>query len=305
MLPILYILFNRPDRIEPSFAPIRRYRPERLYLAADGPRPGAPNDPERCRLAREKVRALIDWPCDVRTLFRDHNAGCGLHVSSSISWMFESEDSGAIIEDDCVVADEFFPFCQEMLERHRNDPRVAQVNAFVPHPPAADSNATSFSEYPAIWGWATWRRAWRDMDFEMKQWPSLRWRIWSRFPPLEACIHFLLWRGVHQKILRTGRADAWGFQWSIAVMMNRRLCVQPEVNLVENIGFGPDSTHCRHAAPDDPRAQVRRGHLRFPLRHPPEVAVPPRKARADSRAYVRHYAGLLLRRIRRALAPSP
>ena len=80
--PVLFLIFNRPDTTERVFEEIRKARPPRLYVAADGPRASRPGEKEIC----EKTRAIVgnvDWPCEVKTLFRDVNLGCGHAVSQA------------------------------------------------------------------------------------------------------------------------------------------------------------------------------------------------------------------------------
>ena len=79
--PVLFLVFNRPDTTAEVFEAIRQARPPRLYVAADGPR----LDKKEAALC-ERTRSLataVDWPCDVKTLFREHNMGCGRAVARS------------------------------------------------------------------------------------------------------------------------------------------------------------------------------------------------------------------------------
>src|SRR5688572_20906804 len=99
--PVLFLVFNRPDTTARAFEAIRSARPARLYVAADGPRVGRAGEAERCAEAR-RIATAADWPCEIRTLFRDRNLGCRLGVSTAIDWFFEHEQEGIILEDDCV-----------------------------------------------------------------------------------------------------------------------------------------------------------------------------------------------------------
>ena len=116
--PILLIIFNRADCLQQVFQRIRELQPAKLYLAADGPRPSHPEDVRNCEAARRIVINNIDWPCQFITRLNEQNLGCGRGVSSAISWFFEHEPEGIILEDDCLVDSSFFPFAQEMLEKY-------------------------------------------------------------------------------------------------------------------------------------------------------------------------------------------
>ncbi len=162
--PILFIVFNRPDTTRQVFNRIREVKPARLYVAADGPRADRPGDEAGCREVRSIVQE-IDWDCEIRTLFSDVNKGCKVAVSDAITWFFENEAEGIILEDDCFPAYSFFSFCDQMLERYRNDPRMLSVTGT--NKQAGRKWGTAdyyFSRYANIWGWASWARVWKQYD---------------------------------------------------------------------------------------------------------------------------------------------
>jgi hypothetical protein len=288
-IPILFVLFNRPEVVRESMAPIRRYRPARLYLAADGPRPGRAGEAELCARARAEALEAVDWECDVRTLFRNQNVGCGRGVSEAITWMLESEEYGAIVEDDCIVSPDFYRLCEDVLPRYRNDERVAEVSAFNPHGLGSAKESYFFNSYPAGCGWATWRRAWQHIDVEMKSWRAQRLRLFLRFNPLEALIH--LWNG--QRLYRSMKSNLkiWDFQWLLYVALERRLCILSCANLTQNIGMGNNATNTSTIY--KPWENVRIGALPLPLQHPSCVALNRREAHRSSLLILRRYATLL------------
>jgi len=98
-LPVLLVIFNRPDHTRRAVEALRQTRPARLFVAADGPRPSRPEDIEKCRLARQ-AGTEIDWPCEVKTRFLNENAGCGPAVSSAMTWFFEHVEHSIILEDE-------------------------------------------------------------------------------------------------------------------------------------------------------------------------------------------------------------
>src|SRR4051794_16793681 len=116
--PLLFIIFNRPDTTQKVFDQIKKAKPTRLYVAADGPRITRTSDYILCKQTRNIVND-IDWDCEVKTLFREKNLGCKEAVSSAITWFFENEEEGIILEDDCLPADSFFKFCDLLLEKYR------------------------------------------------------------------------------------------------------------------------------------------------------------------------------------------
>jgi hypothetical protein len=266
---VLLLIFNRPNTTRRVFEAIRAARPSRLYIAGDGPRAGRQDDVQRCEEARTAA-TKVDWPCEVKTLFRETNLGCKRGPSEGIDWLFQHEEEGIILEDDVVPLDSFFPFCEELLERYRCDPRISMIsgsNFIVGRLQSHESY--SFIRYGHIWGWATWKRAWKDYDGEMKDWPSWRdnggLRQLSHGRPFES--H---WRNVFDKAYSRQIDDAWDYLWQFACWRTSRLSVQPSVNLTQNIGFCPDGTHTRSVMPDHVRSSLP-CEMRFPLRHPAAV----------------------------------
>jgi hypothetical protein len=298
-IPVLFVIFNRPDTAVESFQPIKRYRPDRLYIAADGARPEKEGEQALCDRTRALVLKEIDWDCEVKKLFRDENVGCGRGVSEAVTWMFEAEEYGAIIEDDCVVSDDYFRFCEELLPRYKDDDRIAQISCFAAEYSKKETNTYYFTGYPEICAWATWKRAWKNFDFEIKQWKQIRLRIFSRFSFFEACIHWYLWRQIYLGFRKKQKPHAWDYQWSIYIFMQRKLCIKPYTNLVRNIGFGGASTHC--ADVDNPLAKAVQGTLTFPLLHPEAIQSDKGREKKRSRKYVGYYVSLLLRKAGKSL----
>lgn len=297
-VPVLFIIFNRKDRALESFRTIKKYRPTRLYIAADGPRVNKPEEKDICETTREAILNQIDWDCELFTLFREENVGCGRGVSEAISWMFETEEYGVINEDDCMVSDDFFNFCEILLPLYKDNPDIAQINGFDLKYSSKQSNTYYFTSYPEIWGWATWKRAWVNIDFQMKSFPSVRSHIFSRFSFTEAIIHYFFWNRLYRHIKRGEKIYAWGFQWSIYVFMNRKLCINPLANLVINTGCG-EGTNCND--PDTPLASAKYGKILFPLLHPATVSVDKEKEKKRSAEYVTLYRNVLFSKIKRTL----
>ena len=101
--PVLFLIFNRPETTQQVFSAIKKAKPPRLYVAADGPRSDYPYESEGCEIVRS-IATNVDWDCEVKTLFRETNLGCGLAVTSAIDWFFEQESEGIILEDDTTQA---------------------------------------------------------------------------------------------------------------------------------------------------------------------------------------------------------
>src|SRR5512139_3287315 len=168
--PVAFIIFNRPDTAERVFAEIAKARPPKLLVVADGPRANRSGEAEKCAATRAIIDR-VDWDCEVLTNFSDTNLGCKNRVSSGIDWVFEQVPEAIILEDDCLPHPTFFRFCEELLERYRDDERIGMISGdnFQLGQKRTDASYY-FSRYNHIWGWASWRRAWRHYDREASAW---------------------------------------------------------------------------------------------------------------------------------------
>lgn len=261
---VLFLVFNRPEVTAQVFEAIRQAKPPRLYVAADGPRANRPGEAERCAEVR-RIATAVDWPCEVRTLFREKNLGCKVGVSSGIGWFFESEEEGIIVEDDCLPSQSFFWFCEALLEKYRNDTRVWQIcgSAFVAEFASLRRDASYlFSKYGPIWGWASWRRAWTHYDPEMLNWPYMKEPLWLDSAYGDAKEKKAK-RILGEKLYRN-EIDTWDYQWGFTKNFQNALSIVPTRNLVVNVGFGPDATHTTSG--NSPTQM--RWEMQFPLQHP-------------------------------------
>jgi len=265
--PVVFLIFNRPNTTKVVFDAIAAAKPNRLLVIADGPRPHIADEAELCMRARAVVQ-LVDWPCDVQLNYSDVNLGCRERVISGLHWAFSLVEEAIILEDDCVPDPSFFPFCQTLLTRFREDRRVGMIAGtnFV-----EDKVNTPYSYYFSqlvhIWGWATWRRAWLLYDRDLKDWPQLRQTTFLEelFHNPEVSEH---WAHLLDRMHDGTGPNTWDIQWAYTCFIHNALAIVPRRNLVRNIGFGSNATHTLVA---DPRHKFVCGAMEFPLRHPPSV----------------------------------
>lgn len=264
--PVLFLVFNRPDTTQKVFEAIRQARPSRLYIAADGPRSERLGEAEKVQAVRDYVMNHIDWPCEVKTLFRDSNLGCRLAVSTAIDWFFENEPEGIILEDDTLPDATFFRFAEELLSRYREDERVMIISGDYFHGSAYQpTHSYFFSRHIHIWGWASWRRAWRHYDHDMAQWPTLRNTDWLLTVGDGNQDFQRYWTRIFD-VAYAGEIDSWGYRWVFSCWAQSGLGILPNCNLVTNIGFGENATHTTSS--DGKFAKIPLEPMAFPLSHP-------------------------------------
>lgn len=284
--PVLFLIFNRPDLTEKVFSAIREAKPSQLFIAADGPRADKPGEKEKCELTRNLVLNGVDWDCEVHTLLRDTNMGCKLAVSSAIDWFFENVEEGIILEDDILPDQSFFKYCEEMLVRYKDNDQITQISG-VNLMGEWNKNDESyfFSKAGGIWGWATWRRAWKHYDVEIKSWNNRTVRNGiKKF--LDERKWFDLISDDFDKVYN-GQCDTWDFQWVYTQMKIHGFSVIPSKNLIRNIGFRDDATHTKNAN-ESIESKMKAQTLIFPLNHPDKII--------SNYTYTSYYFNLLIRK---------
>ena len=255
---VLFLIFNRPDTTRQVFEAIRIAQPPRLYIAADGPRKERAGEAECCEVTR-RIATDVDWPCEVITLFREENLGCKIAVSSAITWFFEQEEKGIILEDDCLPAQSFFGFCDELLIKYESDQRIMMISGHNKQTNwKKEDNDYFFSNLGGIWGWASWRRAWSTYDIEMKN--------INNFISQNGFFNLLMDIGATRRRdmekVNSNNINAWDYQWGFARHINNGLSCVPSSNLIENIGFGIDATHTTQIN----NTIIKRSDIRLPLK---------------------------------------
>lgn len=281
--PILVIAFNRPDHLKRLIDRLREVAPRNLYVAIDGPRPGKRDETEKVKACRSLIQE-VDWPCSVTTNFREQNLGCGLGVSSAITWFFENEDRGIILEDDILPTDDFFIFCEDLLKHYARDPKVFAISGCNFVPPVGQSrpqDSFRFSQIPHIWGWATWKDRWDNYNLDITDWRSQipLHKLWKKAGgDLPSTVY---WASTFELLARK-EVDTWDGQLVLCSMMSGALTATSNVNLISNIGFDSEATHTF-----EDRNDLQPIHpLEFPLSFPPRIEV---DAKADKWTRKNHF----------------
>lgn len=240
--PVVLIVFNRPRPTRATLSAIRAARPRRLLVISDGPRADRANEAEIVEYVRTIIDTEVDWACRVERNYSEVNLGCGKRIASGLDWVFERTEEAIILEDDCVPHPSFFEYCDTLLARYRQDRRVMHIggNNFVDRDAEFEADY-AFSKYNHIWGWATWRRAWQYFDHDLTSWPTVKQRGMLD-AVCDSPAERRYWTGIFDQ-MHARAWNVWGYAWTYACFMHG-LSVYPARNLVSNIGFDADATHC-------------------------------------------------------------
>ncbi len=260
-VPILFLTFNRYEETVKSFEKIIEYKPTKLFLGSDGPRINKIGERDVVTCIREYIISKIDWPCEIYTRFNEKNEGCKYAVSNSITWFFDNVEYGVIIEDDCLVDVSFFHFCNQLLMEYKDNEVVWHIDGsnFISN--SLNSNTYHFSKYFLIWGWATWRRAWKKYSISMEGFDSfINTRSLNKV--FNSNLELKYWEK-QLKSAYLNQIDTWDYQWFYTIWRYNGLSIRPDVNLVQNIGFSESATHTKKS--NQSYANMIAGEIQFPL----------------------------------------
>jgi len=243
-IPIVFIIFNRPETTRQVFEKIKAVKPNKLYIIADAPRENFPSDIEKCKETKAIVEN-IDWDCDAHRHYSKYNLGCGRNIAQGLNYVFENEEMAIILEDDTLPAMSFFQYCQELLIRYKDDNRIMHIGGTNWHPEVKVTDTSYFFSKDAhIWGWATWKRAWDYFDYYMEDYPKfVSSKQYENVINLKREQKYFLnrWGSFYKTNYLSKERSNWDYQWYYTVLKNNGLCIWPSSNLVSNIG--PTGTH--------------------------------------------------------------
>lgn len=262
--PVVLIIYHRPEMTMKVIESIRRVKPGVVFVIADGPKDHIDN--KKCLETRALVQS-IDWKCKIYKNYARKNSGLRRRVVSGLNWVFSKVDKAIILEDDLVADPSFFQFCEILLKKYENNSKILSIsgNNF-----QFNNNKMEysyyFSRYVHSWGWATWRRAWKQYDDNMTKWQSLRETNWLH-KVFDNRVMELYWRKIFDTTF-AGQVDSWAYRWTYSSLLNNGLTIIPKVNLVSNFGFDSRATHTTKKSKV---TEMKINSVSFPLKHPHEI----------------------------------
>ena len=268
-----------------SFKPIRQYQPDRLYIAADGPRDHVKNEKEDCQEVRQAILNLIDWPCEVKTLFRENNLGCSEAIYGGVSWFFEHEEYGVVNEDDVVISQDFFKMCELLLPYYKDEEKIMLISTRNHSGKYKESDEYVFAYQSNIWGWASWRRAWSYNDNTFKG--------WKEYPKLKVIKKFGILQGLDKIRCYNKCANpnnvffSWDYAWNCHILMKDGIVIDPKVNLSTNVGIGVAGSTNYSVNDEDPYAELGVGRIKWPLKIKTNIDLDTWQLKADRKDFYR------------------
>lgn len=243
--PVLLLAFNRPDLTSRIFEKIREVKPIKLYVAVDAPRQGRLDDEVNCKKVK-KIVENVDWTCEPHYLYQEKNLGCSLSGVTAWNWIFQTEDRMIFLEDDGLGCPETFFFIEELLEKYKDDNRVAYVGS-VNYGPKYGDASYFFSRYPdATYFMGTWRRVQKRYEYGLESYSSEKKnsRFKSSFHSIcEWLVMNQLFKGYIESIKKNRRMNSYDIQMLYLSYKYNMVSIHPNSNMCSNIGF-LDGTNC-------------------------------------------------------------
>ncbi len=242
--PVLLITFNRPHYTQQVFDVLRVVKPKFLYVFQDGAREGNQEDIAKC-VEVKSIFSNIDWDCELKTFFSEKNLGCGKGPSSGISWFFDCIEEGIILEDDCVPVSDFFSFCEEMLNFYRNNSKISFIGGtnFLKSLKNKDDSYYFSNGHHGTWGWATWRRTWKQFDYYVDNLTQIEFKkiirnYFSNYRIRE------YWYEIFNNVKKDRfNESCWDYQFYFCTWKQNQYAIIPNENFVTNVGSDSDATH--------------------------------------------------------------
>lgn len=273
--PVLLITFNRPDETKRVLDVILGQNPEEIFVFQDGPRKDNKNDAAACAEVRnviEKAFNDIDGKVKKHFLFSERNFGCGMGPVTAISWFFDEVEQGIVFEDDCIPHPDFFNYCEELLDKYKDDERISFIGGcnFDDEVVGLESSYGFCSGHHETWGWASWRRSWRLMDYRLKDITKKDFRrILNRY--FRTWKHKEYWWMIYRMAKKDQmRGSCWDYQYYFSCWKRNMMAIYPKTNLVSNVGFGENATH---TSSKRNRLLLRESESIMPLKHPSKVVL--------------------------------
>lgn len=263
--PVAIFIYKRPQLVKDLILAISGYQPSKLYIVADGPKVDSKNNESQlCEEARRKAEVGINWGCEINKIYAPKNMGLRDRMQSGLDQIFANETEAILLEEDCHPMPDFFPFCQEMLQRYRNHAKVGGVSGtcFLSKKIELQSDYY-FSRYLHIWGWGTWARAWQAYRSVEWTWPDGGFQDYF---PNTSKAETDYWNKIYGHF-KSGELETWDYPWMSYLWSKNMVSITPAENLVLNSGFGPEATNTKDKTME---AQIERKGRLLPPYHVPE-----------------------------------
>ena len=235
---IALFVYNRPEHTEKVLNGLKKNNINKLFIFADGAKIN--NDKNKIYQVNKLIES-IDW-CKTEIIKSKYNKGLANSIVDGVNYVFENHERIIVLEDDCVPSKDFISFMNTCFDKYEKNEQIMNITGYAP-PIKIQSDYlydVAFSFCSSSWGWGTWKRAWQYYNRnptilqEIDNSRSLRYKVdragKDLYPMLKSQIE--------------GNLDSWSIFWTINIIKNNGLCINPINSRINNIGHDGSGIHC-------------------------------------------------------------
>lgn len=237
--PIALFVYNRPEHTRRTLKFLKQNllaEESRLFIFSDGPKNS--DQQEKVKEVREIIK-IADGFKSVEIIERQANFGLAASIIDGVSALVNEYGKVIVFEDDLITSPYTLRYFNDALTRFENEEKVMHIGAYMYPVKSQNLPETFFYRVATSWGWATWKRAWKDFEPDiailMRRFDS---KMISEFS-IDGTMNF--WRQMRQ--FRSGKNDSWAIRWYASVFLKNGLALNPSQSLVNNIGHDGTGIH--------------------------------------------------------------
>lgn len=238
--PILLFVYNRPEHLRRTVESLLRNPladESELFIFSDAPK--TEEDMENVAYVRRYIHT-IDGFKNITVTEREENWGLARSIIDGVTTLVNRYGRVIVLEDDLVVAPYFLQFMNDALEMYKDEPKVGHIQA-CDFTKDASLPETFLIKWTGSWGWATWKRAWKNFNPDGK---ALLKELEER--NLTYAFDFNGKYGYTRMLRRQieGKNNSWAIRWNASLFLKDILSLNAGRSLVQNEGFDGSGTNC-------------------------------------------------------------
>ena len=246
---IILFAYKRPDHVKRVFESLlanRNIHRYHIIVVQDGAR----NEDEQIltettsRVINENLKNFSSSEAINAT----KNLGLAGSIISGINYAFTKYEKCIVLEDDILVHPEFVNYMQELLDVYEDKEEIGSITGFqLVNRGLRKKTRIYSSNRHSSWGWATWRRVWKDVD----------WKILETVEINNPKIAKMLSKGGGDlsgmlDLVKRGEIDSWSVLFDLNMILRNLYCIHPVQQLCVNIGMdgsGTNYSNVRYKSP--------------------------------------------------------
>jgi hypothetical protein len=210
-------------------------RGARIFVSLDG---ASSNDNHRLLLQRECEAIVTQFEEDglvFESRIAKVNLGCRAHIRDAVTWFFERNFEGLIVEEDLVLSPNSFKFIKSTKHYLLRE----DIFALCLFSPLKPRNTAYLVNHWNPWVWYSNAYKWRQFVEYIDKPIIPKYNFRSRFRRLSVRIYL---RNIVKGTIK-GEIDTWDAQVHAAMIVKRMYCVFPKKNLSLHVGYDSVATH--------------------------------------------------------------